>query len=180
MTIREIHDFLTPEELQETPQFPVRPPDGSPTLADWAHPVLVFLTRVLEAHQDSLSDDEALSAQQAISRVRQLFDFAQECEREEGKLAEYAREASQVEGELHVHEHVLGALARRYGGMLALNTREIEQIPCADVRGRHVDLDNGDSYIVWFVEGETTEEDIRSWASKLEAERPQRPMQEQR
>jgi hypothetical protein len=168
MKIREIHDFLTPEEPEGTPKFPVRPPDDSRSLSEWAHPVLVFLTRILEAHEASLSDDETLKAQQAIARVRELFQFAQECEREEGRLAQFYREATALEGQLHVHEHVLGALARRYGGMLALNTREIEDIPCSELRSHHIDLANGESFLVWYLEEDMNEEDVREWAEKLE------------
>lgn len=168
MILREIHDFLAPDEPEDQPQFPVRPPDGSKTLSEWAHPVLVFLTRVLEAHEASLTDEEALAAQQAIDRVRQLFTFAEECEREEGRFAEFNREAARLEGQLHVQEHVLGAMARRYNGMLALNTNEIEHIPCANLRSHHVDLVTGESYVVWYLVDETSEEDVRRWAERLE------------
>jgi hypothetical protein len=168
MKIREIHDFLTPDEPEGTPKFPVRPPDGSASLNEWAHPVLLFLTRILEAHESTLTDDEALQAQQAIKRVRELFQLAQDCEREEGRLMDFYREASRLEGQLHVQEHVLGALARRYGGMLALNTREIEDIPCVDLKSHHIDLANGESFVVWYIDGEVNEEDVRSWAETLE------------
>jgi hypothetical protein len=168
MILREIHDFLSPDEPEDHPQFPVRPPDGSKSLSEWAHPVLVFLTRVLEAHESSLTDEEALAAQQAIQRVRQLFTLAEECEREEGRLAVIDREAARLEGQLHVQEHVLGALARRYHGMLTLNTNEIEHIPCAELRSHHIDLATGESYVVWYLADETSEEDVRRWAEQME------------
>jgi hypothetical protein len=173
MNIREIHDFLTPEDSSESARFPVRPPDGTKSLSEWAHPVLVFLTRVLEAHEASLSDEEALAAQRAVQRVRELFRLAEECELEEGRLNDFAREAHQLEGVLHVQDHVLGALVQRYGGMLALNTREIENIPCAEIRSHHIDLANGESFLVWYNEGVTSETDIRRWAEQLEHQTPE-------